>query len=230
MTPPPTTIRGKEVCMLEADWRDFSRALAETYPQARYYLEPDYTNDPETLRQTHQPSVVQIYRHLTDIPRRSFHIDEWNMVLDPDWQPQFRRYHDVGEPENWHWLLRAPPFPFVTFRPGGYLRDQPVPHPDTGYIHFYATPKNKEHLALAARFFRLFGKFASNRKGLARVRLPSYEVTAATFKGSSQWCGHHAMDWTRGDPKRVMFYTSQGFGTRPTGKVMNFARDGKPKQ
>lgn len=228
MTPPPTTIRGREVCLLEADWRDFGRALAETYPQARYYLDPDYVNDPETLRQTRRPPTIQIHRHLSDIPYRSFHRNERFMVFDPDWQPEFERFHNFGDSEkNWHWLLLPPPFPFVIFRPGGYLRERPVPHPDTGYIHFYATPKNKEHLALAARFFRLFGKFASNSKGLARVRLPSYEVTVAEWKGSPQWCGYHAMEWTRGDPKRVMFYTSQGFGTRATGKVMSFARDRK---
>jgi hypothetical protein len=228
MTQPPTTIRRKEVCMLEADWRDFGRALAETYPQARYYLDPDYVNDPETLRQTRQSPTIRIQRHLSDIPRRSFHADEWRMVFDPDWQPEFERFHHIGEPEeSWHWLLWPPPHPYVLFRPGGYLRDRPVPHPDTGYIHFYATPKNKEHLALAARFFRLFGKFATNSKGLARVRLPGYEVTAATFKGASYWCGYHAMEWTRGDPKRVMFYTSQGFGTRATGAVVNFARGRK---
>lgn len=214
--------------MLEADWRDFGRALAEIYPQARYYLDPDTINDPETLRQTRQPPKLQIHRHLFDIRCHPFHSDLRFMAFDPDWQPQFERFHHFGTPEtDWHWSLLPPPFPFVMFYPGGHLRDWPVPHPDTGYIHFYATPKNKEHLALAARFFRLFGKFATNRKGLCRVRLPSYEVTLATLEGSPQWCGHHAMEWTRGDPKRVMFYTSQGFGTRPTGKVVNFERGRK---
>jgi hypothetical protein len=224
MTPPPTTIRGKDVCMLEADWRDFGRALAETYPQARYYLQPDTVNDPQTLRQTRQPPTLQIHQHLFDIRCDPFHADRRYMVFDPDWQPRFERFHHIGEPEeSWYWLLLPPPFPFVMFRTGGHLRDRPVPHPDTGYIHFYATPKHKEHLALAARFFRLFGKFATNRKGLTRVRLPSYEVTPTTLQGSPQWCGYHAMEWVREDPKRVMFYTSQGFGTRPTGKVVSFA-------
>lgn len=214
--------------MLEADWRDFGRALAETYPQARYYLDPDYVNDPETLQQTRQPPTLQIHRHLFDIRSDRLHADRRYMVFDPDWQPQFERFHNFGDSEkNWHWLLLPPPFPFAIFRLGGYLRERPVPHPDTGYIHFYATPKNKEHLALAARFFRLFGKFASNRKGLARVRLPSYEVTVSEWKGSPQWCGHHAMEWTRGDPKRVLFYTAQGFGTRATGKVVSFAGNRK---
>lgn len=228
MTPPPTAIRGKEVCMLEADWHDFGLALAEAYPQARYYLRPDYINDPEAARQTPAPPKVQLHRYLFDISCDPFHTDRRYMVFDPDWQPQFRRYHPIGEPENWHWSMLPPPHPYVMFHPGGYLRELPVPHPGRGEIHFYATPKDKGHMALAARFFRLFGKFATNKKGLVRVRVPSLEVTIPVGPGSSAWCGHHAIEWARQNPDGVLFYTGARFGIRPTGEVMGFLK-ARPK-
>ncbi|WP_370156256.1 hypothetical protein [Ferrovibrio sp.] len=219
-TPPPTNIRGREVCMLARDWDDFGQAVAETWPQARYYVERDYVNDTESWQHGPEPPPVQFFPTLGDACRYPYRARFRVIVFDPDWQPQHRKTRSGWAKVDWYWLLRPPPHPSVRIWPGGYIRDRPVPHPDTGEIHFYLTPKDKAQLALAARFFRLFEKFAAGRKGLVRVRLPGYEVTAPVAKGSPFWCGYHAIEWAREDPKRVLFCTHGVFGTRPTGDVL----------
>lgn len=219
-TPPPTHIRGKEVCMLEQDWRDFGHALAETWPQARYYAERDYVNDTDSWQQGAEPPPVRFFPTLGEACAYPYRAGHRVMVFDPDWQPQHYKARSAWTTVDWYWRLRPPPHPTVHIRPGGYIRDQPVPHPDTGTIDFYVTPKDKVHLALVARFFRLFGKFATNRKGLVHVRVPELTVTAPVGGGQPSWCGHHAIEWAREEPNRVLFYVRAGFGTRPTGEIL----------
>lgn len=215
--------------MLDEDWYDFGCALAEAFPEARYYLRPDDINTPKEMWTTPEPPILTLRKHLSDLERGDWMVaHEPVMVFDPRWQPRWKKYYYPAEaavPEEWWWILIPPPHPSVRFRLGGYIREQPVPHPDLGDLEFYATPKNKEHLALAARVFRLFAKFATNKKGLVRVRVPSLEVTVPLEnRGSPFWCGHHAIEWAREDPRRVLFYTPVGFGTRPTGEVVPLAR------
>ncbi|WP_341705408.1 hypothetical protein [Ferrovibrio sp.] len=221
----PVWIRSKEVCFLEADWWDFGMALQEMFPQARYYREPDPINRPEDRAQTPEPPVITLHDHLLDTRPRP--MGTVMMVFDPDWQPSFRKIStEIGrEPEDWRWgLTGEPPLPYVAFGLGGHVFEQPVPHPYKGAIHFYTEPHNGEQAAMMGRFFRLFGKFATNRKGLVRVRVPELTVTAPVGKGQPDWCGHHALEWARQNPSRVLFYERAGFGIRPTGEVLPLAK------
>lgn len=218
--PPPTNIRGKEVCMLPQDWHDFGRAVAETWPQARYYAEPDYINDPDARQCGPVPPPIPLFSTLGEACSYPYRANRRGMVFDANWRPRFWKAESHREGGGWYWRLLPPPHPSVRFWPGGYIRDRPVPHPDTGSIDFYLTPKDKEHLALAARFFRLFGKFATNRKGLVHVRVPELTVTVPVDKGQPSWCGHRAIEWARQEPDRVLFYARAGFGLRPTGDVL----------
>lgn len=220
MAPPPTNIRGKEACMTAKDWQDFGDALQEKYPQARYFR--DIGRDV----QGEKPPEIVMYRHLAAVPARF--LDRITMVFDPFWRPTFFKffYDEEKFPEKWNWVLYPPPHPTVWIALGNAVwTEQGPPHHRVGHLHFYMTPKSKEHAALAARFFRLFGKFATNR-GLAHVRYPDYLTTPAD-KGLDLWCGHDALRWTREDPKRFLHFNGR-FGLRPldaTAEVIPFERD-----
>lgn len=137
------------------------------------------------------------------------------MVFDPFWRPPFYKwfYDKAKQPENWHWSLMPPPHPTIRFRLGNRIwLEQAPPHHGVGEIDFYATPKSKEHASLAGRFYRLFGKFATNR-GVAWVRFSDY-LTTEPEKGSPFWCGHDALRWTREDTRCFLHFNGRS-GLRP---------------
>lgn len=223
--------RSRAICMLERDWWDFGFALQDAFPQAWYYRQLDRWNKPEDIWQMPEPPDFPHYAHLLDTlvgPR-----DTVDMVFDPNWQPQLRK--DFGgyglSKDQWCWFWPSNPPPSATFRLGGYIYNSPVPHPSTGDITFYGEKGNKEHEALAGRFFRILSKFTTNKENLVRVRVPSMEVTVPVGAkgGAPHWCGHHAIEWARQEPHRVLFYVSAGFGIRPTAEVKPFAASPKPK-
>lgn len=219
----PVWIRSKEVCFLEGDWWNFGLALQEAFPAARYYREPDCINRAEDRPQTAEPPELPLRSHVLDTESGPY--DTVKMVFDPDWRPRYRRIStEIGKaPEDWYWSLSAPSsLPYAAFRLGGRIYDEPVPHPFKGDVHFYHEPHNKGHTALAGRFYRIFAKHATNRKGLVNVRVPSLEVTAPVGKGSPSWCGYHAIEWARQNPNGVLFYARVGFGIRPTADVKPF--------
>lgn len=223
--------RRRTICMLERDWWDFGFALQDAYPQAWHYRQLDQRNRPEDIWQMPEPPELPHHAHLLDT---SVHPgDSIKMVFDPDWQPQFKKeYGRYRLPQDqWCWDWGVPPPPSATFRLGGHIYDKPVPHPSAGDITFYGEKGNKEHEALAGRFFRILSKFVTNKKNLVRVRVPSLEVTVRVGeKGMApHWCGHHAIEWARQEPNRVLFYVSAGFGIRPTADVKPFAAPPKPK-
>lgn len=207
MTPPPTTIRSRQVCMTERDWHAFGDALQQMFPQARYYLRIGRNIKTEV------PPPLIFHRHLRAMPVT--YRDEVVMVFDPFWKPSFFKFYDLKEvrPDDWQWVLMPPPHPTVNFRLhiNVWTRQGP-PHHGVGEIDFYATPKNREHASLMGRFYRLFGKFATNR-GLAWVRYPDY-LTTPVEKGLDCWCGYDAIEWTRGDARRFLHFNGLS-GLRP---------------
>lgn len=223
--------RRRAVCMLERDWWDFGFALQDAYPQAWYYRELDQRNRPEDIWQMPLPPDLPHHAHLLDTSVRP---GDWvKMVFKPDWQPEFKKeYGRYRLPQDqWCWDWGAPPAPSATFRLGGYIYNSPVPHPSAGDITFYGEKGNKDHEAIAGRLFRILSKFVTNKKNLVRVRVPSMEVTVPVdTKGAfaPDWCGHHAIEWARQEPDRVLFYVNAGFGIRPTADVKPFAPP-KPK-
>lgn len=225
-------LRRRVVCMLERDWWDFGFALQDAYPQSWYYRQLDPRNRPEDIWQMREPPHFPHHAHLLDTSVRPN--DSIKMVFDPNWAPKFEKEYGKYRlpPDKWCWFWAVPSPPSATFRLGGYIYDKPVPHPSAGDITFYGEKGNKGHEALAGRFFRILSKFITNKKNLVRVRVPSMEVTVPVdTKGgfAPDWCGHHAIEWARQEPNRVLFYVSAGFGIRPTAEVKPFTSPPKPK-
>lgn len=210
MTPPPTTIQSKIVCFMHRDWLDFDDTLLELFPNALYFRE----RVPREKVQTPEPPKIDLHHRLVDTTPNWQ--DRVYMVFNSGFRPKFWQPSvEVGlKPENWYWSLRAPQYPFVQFTFGGHVFDSPVPHPTRGEIHFYATPGDKIHAALAGKFYRAFRKHAVNWQGLVWVRIPELTVTAPIPKGAMDWCGYHAVEWASQNPKRVL-HLAQGLGIRP---------------
>jgi len=222
VTPPPTTIKTKLVCFLDRDWLDFDAALHQAFPQARFYIESGLPQYPQGMI----PPQVTFYHRLMDTnPGRQ---DRVYMVFDPGWEPAFFRYQDPfypRDPDKWWWSMKPPPHPSVLWRwlGGHILEEAAIEFLATSEIHFYATPGDKAHAAVSGKFYRLLGKLATNRKGLAWVTMPEFEVSQAVHKGAMDWCGHHAIEWARQEPNRVLFYMKHGVSIRPTAEVKPFA-------
>src|SRR3546814_13488293 len=102
------------------------------------------------------------------------------MVFDPVWQPVWHRSSDGKL-----WDVWPPHHPQVLFQFGrGYrtdLRNAP-PHLDDGRICFYCNPVESDHFRLAGRFFRVSGKFATNRHQVI-LRYTAYLVISHEAKG-----------------------------------------------
>lgn len=220
----PVFLRAREVSLLHRDWWDFGFALMDAFPQALYYRRLDVVNDKEDRARSwgeEPPSVYPVMAsHLLDAGLDPF--DTAYMFFDPHWQPAYEKRTDVVilPPRGWRWEPTAHPLPSVSFRLGGNIYEEPVPHPLKGQISFCGENGNKEHLAMAARLFRLLGKFATNKKDLVRVSVPSMEVLGPLKDGyCPDWCGLHAIEWAREEPNRVLFYDKRGYGIRPTAEI-----------
>lgn len=206
----PTSFRGRAVCLSPEDWRLFSEALREKWPEARYYAGTTYQQD----RRPDPPDIglsSSLFDHC--LPARhtypSPEYQEWRgeakMVFDPDWQPHWHRSRD-GE----SWSLWPPRHPQVLFQFGCGLRyDKPQGYAcvDDGNISFYCNPVEKEHFRLAARFFRVLAKFATNRN-LVYVHFPDRRVEP--FDNNYLWAGHDAIRWVREDPDRFLGIVTRG--------------------
>lgn len=218
--------------MLERDWLEYGFALQDAYPQAWYYRRLDGWNRPEDIWQMPDPPDFPHHAHLLDTQVRPN--DTILMIFDPDWKPDYKKkYGRYGMPEDqWCWSWAEPDGLAAVFDLGGYIFKEPVPHPSRGQVTFYGENKNKDHMAQAGRFFRILSKFTTNKKNLVRVRVPSLKVTVTPGSGNdfaSEWCGHHAIEWARQEPDRVLFYVRAGYGIRPTAEVKAFIQPPKPK-
>lgn len=207
-------IKSKIVCFLLEDWMDFELAICEEYPSARYFKESRRIED--IFPKGDKPPVITLESSLLETEPSSH--DEVNMVFAPTWRPKYYKHQmKLARGEDWCWTLRPPPLPYVLFRLRGELYDyrrKPPTYPMTGQIDFYHDPDDKAHVSLAGKFYRLFAKFATNRKGLVYVTVPELKVTHPVPKGAMEWCGYHAIEWARQAPDRVL-HPQMGLGIRP---------------
>lgn len=206
--PPPTSIRSRQVCMANQDWQEFSDALAATWPEARYYLvPPSWTT---TLR---KPPPIILTSRLMDLALWGLQRIAM-MIFDTEWQPNVpSKTHPAAGGSRVSQRARKPlELPYVRFTSMSreYI-DNGVPRIGRTEMDFYAESANKEHASLRGKFFRLHSKFATNRRGLVLVdpALP-LEERARNAKpipktgDAMWWCGLHAIEWARQDPKRLL--------------------------
>jgi hypothetical protein len=214
------------VCFLDQDWLDFDTALHKVFPQARFFRKIERA---AWRPQGMVPPKVKLCRRLMEAEPDP--TDLVYMVFDPDWEPEFHRYTNPyrDSPQKWWWSMKGTPLPFAFWRglDGRLFQDGTIEYPNKSEIHFYTTPGNKEHAAIAGKFYRLFAKHATNRMGLVWVSMPDLEVTHPVQKGAMEWCGHHAIEWARQAPNRVLFY-SHNLSIRPTAEVKPFAPPAEP--
>lgn len=201
--------RTRNVSLAPDDIRLFSDALAKAYPEARYYMEPTY----EQVRRDRPPRLL-MGRSLYRIWQAAY---RWRsdvyMILESAWQPSWHVHHQVG-----CWTFWPARHPYVCFGSlFGFV--EPCPRVTAidarGDIAVCCDPDNKDHYRFAARFYRLFGKFASNRN-LVEVKHPSGEVTKAYIdRGAWRWVGHEARRWAAEDPNRYLTFRRDDSGLRP---------------
>lgn len=215
------TVKTRYVWFTLADWRDFSDALAETYPKARYDIRPTHDVGPD------YPDTIWD-RHLMDVPFNREGMLAWSdnvlMVFNPDWMPEYETFRLPDDPPDtvrWKEKSGRSRMPFAQLR----RHTSPTPSQlaimtrfDHSDIHYFCEAGNKAEEAEARRFLRLLDKFCSN-KNQAYYRLepfdgPGSEYLRTEAKGSWFWLGHDAIRWARGDSGRIMRYLSTT-GVRP---------------
>jgi len=217
VTPPLTSIRGWLLCMTAADWSGFSDALREKFPAARFFLDPgrDECRGAEPPALLYSDTLSGLYP--VAAPRFGSKII---MYFDADWTPAWRRLRPLGEETSPPWVYNWPPHPMVLIRTGRGVMHQDglPPYVDTGTADVYRTPGDKAHESLSRAFFRVLGKFVTNRDQVS-IAYPSYAVVRREPRGSGRWCGHDALRWVRESPDRLLFWTGRfsrgGFGVRP---------------
>lgn len=205
--------RTRHVCLVPDDIRLLSAALAAAYPEARYYMQPTYRQ----LRRSQPPRLLMatsMYRIWQASCRwRAPYI----MVPDNAWQPVWHIHHQTGCWSHW-----PPHHPFVEFS-GLYGFTNPAPGVVSmdvrGSLVVYCDPGSSEQYRFADRFYRLFGKFASNRN-LADVKHPSGETIRSFIdRGAWYWVGHEARRWAAEDAGRYLtFWTDRGLRPLPMQK------------
>ena len=210
---PPVSIRSRHLAATEADFRAFASALTEVFPQARYYF------------YQHGPLLVNGTEPRFDFKPDLFAAGGWlpdstEMVFDPHWEPIFAQYQpNSDEPDVLRWVIRNHPRPAVWFRAKPESRENLQKQPEhlrnrIGFsqIDFYADPRDPEQAKLRGRFFRLLGKFATN-KNQDVYRFPEDTFIRHEAKGSTSWLGHDAIAWAREDSRR--YFSGGGWGIRP---------------
>lgn len=211
---PPVSIRSRHLAATETDLRAFAAALTEVFPLARYCF----------CRSG--PLLVDGTEPRFDFKPDLFAAGGWDpdsteMVFDPDWEPLFAQYQpNRNEPDALRWIVRNHPRPSVWFRAKPESREQLQSQPEHlrhyiafSQIDFYADPRDPEQAKLRSRFFRLLGKFATN-KNQDLYRRPEDTFLRHDAKGSTYWVGYDAIAWAREDARR---YFSDGgrWGVRP---------------
>jgi hypothetical protein len=203
--------RSRTVCLIDEDIRKLSDALAERFPQARYYMEPTdrqrnylYPLTGEPLRK-HPPPVL-IHSTLFRIWQSARRWDtNFIMALNHDWRPMWSRCTDTRK--NRYWYLLEPEMPYVWFR---FLSGVSSPMPGVETLPFFSDitvfcrPHDKRDLQFAGLFFRLFGKLASDRN-LAWVGHPGGGIREVFVDRTAwRWVGHEARRWALENPHRYL--------------------------
>lgn len=211
------SIKTRYVFFTMADWLAFSDALVEAYPQARYNIRPAHKIGPE------RPAAIW-ERYLMDVPRPGKNdaagSDKIIMAFDPDWQPEYQTFRfDNDPPDIIRWgREKHEPMPYVMFRRyAAPDADELATVTSFGHseINYFIAADDKPAAAGARRFFKLLGKFCTNRNQ-AYYRLPSFELIRIEEKGSWYWFGHDAIRWVRENPRRTLNYMRDTrWGIRP---------------
>lgn len=198
----PTRFRSRIVIMTAADWSRFSEALKIAFPDAIYVMHPIKA---QTERPRSRPPRLLMSRDFFRIQQAAA---RWNtsisMIFDPRWQPRWYCVEDQHAAHYWsYWPPHHPSvdFRFVTgFR---QIAGRPADIHDT-WIDFRCNPAFPEHFLLAGRFYRLLGKFCSNRN-LAVVDYPGGRVIETYVdKGAWRWVGHDARRWALSHPSHFL--------------------------
>ncbi|HEX6957175.1 MAG TPA: hypothetical protein VF194_04250 [Ferrovibrio sp.] len=179
----------------------------------RYYASPkrDQIHSPE-------PLDITIHRHVFDVETAR----SGGRVIgtfDETWQPDIRRVANSIRPGEEQWAIvnnneNNPSFMIQMwhrYSPEQLKTATSMKHND---IFFYRDPGNKEHDLLSRRFYRLFGKFATNRDQTS-FWMPERRFWSEQKKGSLFWLGYDAIRWAKEDPQRVFFYNTNGWAFRP---------------
>lgn len=207
--------RTRNVILAPEDIRLFSDALAIAYPDARYHMVPTW----EQRQRSRPPRLLagpSLYRIWQAAQRFQANVC---MHFETAWQPAWHRDSMTG-----HWVFWPPRNPYVIF--GclyGFLEPQPgiTAIDPRGHIDVYCDPDWQEHYRFARRFFRLFGKFASDRN-LVRVAYPSGEILESFIGRTAwQWVGHEARRWAAAaDDRFLNFIVASKSGLRPVAEEM----------
>jgi hypothetical protein len=199
--------RSRNVVMVAEDFEAFSEILTKEFPDARYYMNPTWRQKnylyPKTggpLRTL--PPRVLIHHSLHRIWQAA---DRWTtditMILDPQWQPNWKR----TEYFDWHpyWTLNTPAKPFVCLnRLGRFYSSAGIVTAGVGDISVHCVPGDDAHLRFAGRFFRLFGKIASDRN---LIRIKDGEIIETYIdKTAWTWVGHAARKWAEENSNRFL--------------------------
>jgi hypothetical protein len=206
-------VRTRDVWFTLADWRAFSDALVEAYPQARYDIRPTHNVGPD------YPGTIWD-RHLMDVPFNRETMLAWDdnvlMVFNPDWMPEYETFRLPADPPDivrWKEKPGRSRMPFAQFR----RRTSPTPSQlatmtrfDHSEIYCFCEAGNKMAEAETRRFLRLLNKFCTNRNQayywLEPFDGPGCEYRRTEAKGSWFWLGHDAIRWASEDPRRIMRY------------------------
>lgn len=210
------SVKTRYVWFTLADWRAFSDALAETYPQARYDIRKTHNAGPA------RPTTIWD-SYLMDVPFNREGMLSWNdnviMTFDCDWMPEYETFRFADDPPDTVRWKRSNDvtLPFAQFR----RHTAPTPsqlaimtdfwHSD---IHYFCRAGDKAAEAEARHFFRLLGKFCTNRNQ-AHYKMPDWNLRWIEPKGSMYWFGHDAIRWAHGDPERAMYYLQKTWAIRP---------------
>lgn len=197
---PKLSIHSRRTQMTKKDWRDFTDGIAEAFPGVRYYF-----GESGHVYGTPEPPDLRMTTDFFSEDKPKNRDSNIYLVFDPDWKPDYLKYYDSSEPDKWWWTYENPPRPQVRF----YMETRPRAREELpkdgigGYnqIDFYANPDNKEHVAMRGKFFRLFGRYASNRNQIWFNQKKPGEVTLKK-SGSSFYMGNDLRDWLREDPER----------------------------
>lgn len=206
------SLRTRYLWLTDVDWRDFADLLAATFPSLRYYASLGWNRSNAS-----QPPEIRLHRHLLEVERfERQHIV--HAVFDESWQADVRQVDRNGsERTKWSIVNSGKIFPAIMFQfdhlyaPEQFAAMISMQH---AVVTFYGGPGSHGDKLLSQKFFRLLGKFATNRNQV-EFELPSRRVTHRQEKGSLFWLGYDAIRWARENPERVFLYNAQDWGFRP---------------
>lgn len=208
------SMQGRTVCFAKADWQAFGDLLAAAFPYARYYCrDTEYHGYPPEGRTPEPPQVV-----LADHLMRTGAPDRFQItgVFVPGYRIEHRRVVDYDDPEQWRWVIAPAPIPNIYFRLKSEERvdDNGIAGLSCTEIVFRAEHGNRDHARMRGQVFRMIAKLSVKRQELAWGMVAEGPSDFTVPANWANWCGRHAVEWTRGHPRRALDYSITGVGLR----------------